>query len=205
METRLMERKKGVSIFVKLFVAFHVFSITFWALPDPRPPILNGSVEPYGTDWILFYNYEYLKMNPYLRFYLVSGGTWQSWNMFAPNPASTDLWGDAEVVFKDGTVKRYPYYRIYSLPIPIKYFKERFRKFFERASDSRFMFSFAPFAQRVAMEMDSMPDNPPARVRLYKYTEDLKGPGKPREPYKSTMYYDHPVDLPALRRAQGRL
>src|SRR5689334_13598743 len=56
--TGCMERKKEVSIFVKAFVAFHVIGITAWSLPNPRPAVQNGSVEPFGTDWILFYNWK---------------------------------------------------------------------------------------------------------------------------------------------------
>lgn len=200
-----MERKKSVSIFVKLFVLFHVFAITVWSLPNPRRPVMLGTVEPYGSDWILFYNWQYLKQGSPLKYYTVSMGAWQSWDMFAPNPASVDLWGNAEVEFQDGSVRPYPYYRIYSLPIPVKYFRERFRKFFERASDSGHMYAWGPFAQRVALEMDTLPGNPPVRVRLFRHTQELKGPGKPSEPYKSVMYYEHEVDLGALRnRGAGR-
>lgn len=195
----MKEGKKGVSIFVKLFVALHVFGITVWSLPNPRPAIQNGSVEPYGTDWILYYNWSLIKQSP-LRYYLITAGAWQYWDMFAPNPASMDLYGTFEVEYQDGTSKMYPYPRIYDLPIPVKYFKERFRKFYERAGSDGFPYAWEPFAQRIALEMDTMPDNPPVKVRLTRHTMKLPGPGKPMPTdYDVKMYYEYTVDQEVLR------
>ena len=36
-----MEQPKKVKIWVKLFVLFHLFAITVWALPTPPPAIIE--------------------------------------------------------------------------------------------------------------------------------------------------------------------
>lgn len=195
-----MPMQKRVSVFVKLFVAFHVVGITVWSLPNPRRPVMIGTVEPYGFDWLLYYNTRYVKDSP-LRYYLLTTGVWQSWDMFAPNPSNVDFWGDAEVLYEDGTSERYPYPRMYELPILEKYVKERFRKFFERAGDDGYRFMWPVFAQRVAYEMDKHPGNPPVRVKLYRYRQVLQGPGKQNPTdYDRFMYYDHLVDHGDLKR-----
>lgn len=195
-----MAKEKRVSWIVKLIVAFHVISITVWSLPNPRRPVLIGSVEPYGVDWLLYYNTRYIK-DSWLRYYLLTTGVWQSWDMFSPNPSNIDTWGDAEVVYRDGTVERYAYPRMYDLSIPEKYFKERYRKFFERAGEDAHRYMWPTFAQRIAYEMNTRPGNPPTRVRLYRYRQVLDGPGKPLPAdYSRQMYYEHFVDVEALRR-----
>lgn len=195
-----MVKENRVSWFVKLFVAFHVIGITIWSLPNPRRPVMLGSVEPRGVDLLLYYNTKYLKDSP-LRYYLLTTGVWQSWDMFAPNPSNTDIWGDAEVVYQDGSVERYAYPRMYEMPILEKYLKERFRKFYERANDDGYRYMWPVFAQRIAYEMNRHPGNPPARVKLYRYKMVLDGPGKPMpEDYSRTLYYEHLVDQDALIR-----
>ena len=193
--------KKGVHILVKLFVILHVVGITVWALPNPRRPIMLGSVEPFGPEWLLYYNFKIVKQSP-LRYYLVTTGAWQYWDMFSPNPSSVDIWGDAEVIYQDGTVKHYPYWRMKALPIPVKYFKERFRKFFERAGSDDYKYAWGPFAQRVALDMDTMPGNPPFRVKLYRHWQTLDSRKPPPTSYASKMYYEHLVDQDALKKAK---
>src|SRR5262249_35004989 len=38
--------KKGVNLFVKLFVLWHMFAMLSWSLPNPANAIANGSVPP---------------------------------------------------------------------------------------------------------------------------------------------------------------
>jgi hypothetical protein len=195
---------KKVKIWIKLFVAFHVAGISIWCLHDPRQPIVQGTVEPYGTDWILFYNWKYFKQLPPIRFYMNTAGVWQYWDMFAPNPSNTDLWGDAMVEYEDGTAVRYPYYRINAMPIPVKYYRERFRKFFERAGMPGFQYLYDAFGQRVALEMDTKPGNPPVRVRLRRHLQRIPPLGEgPPLPYVTEQYHVYEVDQEALARARA--
>jgi hypothetical protein len=194
--------RKKVHILVKLFVALHVFGITVWSLPNPRDPIRFGAIEPYGTDWILYYNWLYVKQSP-IRYYLISGGTWQYWDMFSANPSSIDVWGDAEVEYRDGTVRRYGYPRMYALPIYKKYFKERFRKYFERAGADESPYLWPPLAARIARDMDRFPGNPPVKVRLIRYSQKLDHRKPIPKDYERRVYYEQLVEPNDLDGAEG--
>ncbi|MBX3118204.1 MAG: hypothetical protein KF784_04000 [Fimbriimonadaceae bacterium] len=212
-------QKRNAHILVKLFVAFHVLAIVIWSLPNPPQSVAEGIVEPQGTMKLLQWNYQtfkvrvppneekpdmwlqQLKYHSPIAYYNLSLGVWQYWDMFAPDPASVDMWGDADIHYKDGTVKRWRYPRMYELPIPEKYVKERYRKFFERAGDSKFSHYIAPiFAQRAAYLSWNDPDNPPVKVVLYVHTMVLPGIGKPLpEEYGEFRFYEWNVDQARLK------
>lgn len=193
-------RERNASWWVKAFVPFHILAITAWSLP---PPVRESSLdEPYRWDSIpavarsisrgildgsLGYNERYVKPS-FIRFYALSTGFWQYWDMFAPNPSDTDLWGSATVHYRDGTSKVYAYPRIYDMPIPEKYLMERYRKFFERASNDGFKYLWVPFARRVA-RLNDLPGNPVVRVELTRHWMVLPGPGKPMPDDYQTYTY----------------
>ena len=154
---------------VKLLLFLHVACITLWALPKAPPGVTNGTVKPTGSDVLLHWNDIYIKPSP-VETYLLATGLWQSWDMFSPNPASEDMWSDALVTLKDGTVVRYQYPRIYDLPIFTKYLKERYRKYFEHANTDQM--TWPDFAQRVAFLVyrdTKDPNNPPVKVTLRRH------------------------------------
>jgi hypothetical protein len=157
---------RNAAWWVKLLVFLHVIAITSWALPRASPSVLNGSIRPVGTEGILYLNDQYIKPSP-IQLYALSTGTWQSWDMFSPNPASDDIWADAEVVYKDGSVRRYQYPRMYNLPIVTKYIKERYRKFFEHANTDEYL--WPAFAQRIALLNPGSPGNPAVKVILHRH------------------------------------
>lgn len=162
--------RRNAPWWLKLLLFLHVVAITSWALPKASPATLNGSVQPRGTEWILYLNDQYLKPSP-LQLYVMSSGVWQSWDMFSPNPSSEDLWADAEVQYKDGSVKRYSYPRMYDLPILEKYVKERYRKFFEHANTDPALWD--PFAQRFAYLHPGTASNPAIKVTLHRHWNDV--------------------------------
>lgn len=211
--------KRNAHLLVKLFVAFHLVAIIAWSLPNPPEAVRNGTIEPTGTMIFLNWNWQTFKngspipeegqpgrafgyfrhYNP-VRFYDMSLGNWQYWDMFAPDPSNVDLWGDAEVFYKDGSMKRWQYPRIYDMPLWKKYFMERYRKFFERASSDQFSYMFPPFAQRVAYINWTDPNNPPVRVKLYRHTMLIPQIGTPRPTeYESFMYFEWEVDQARLK------
>lgn len=194
----MTRQRPNANIFIKLFVALHLIGIIVWSLPNPPTSVAQGIVEPTGTMKILKWNLA-LKQSP-LRFYLLSLGTWQYWDMFAPDPASIDIWGDAEIEFKNGEKKRWQYPRIYEMPLPKKYLMERYRKFFERASDPQYAYIFPVFAQRVAFINWTDPNNPPVHVKLFRHSLVIKPPGQlqPKE-YTETMYFEWDVDQKRLQ------
>jgi len=151
---------------VKLLVLLHVIAITSWALPNAGPAVMNHKAAPRGSEWLLYLNDAYVKKSP-VQLYVLSTGVWQSWDMFSPNPADTDIYADAEVTYKDGSTALYPYPRMYVLPVVTKYIKERYRKFFEHANTDEYLWPF--FAKRVAYLRTQDPNNPPVTVKLHRH------------------------------------
>jgi hypothetical protein len=158
---------------LKVFILLHVIAITSWAMPKAAPAVLDGKAQPRGSEWLLFFNDKYLKPSP-VQLYVLSTGLWQSWDMFSPNPASEDIWADADVYFKNGQVKRYQYPRMYALPIVEKYEKERYRKFFEHANTDENLWPL--FAKRIAYMHATDPANPPVKVELHRHWYDVPRP-----------------------------
>ena len=193
---------------VKVFVAFHLLAITVWAIPNPPHPIPNGTVPARGSDHILVWKNDVPKQNPVLRGYLLSTGTWQYWDMFAPDPSQTDFYGTATVKYLDGTEKDYKYARMFEMDFWTKYLNERRRKHFERVHLEMNSAGWPRFAQRIAALMAEDPKNPPIEVVLHRHFQQLQRPGGP-EPkgYNRYSYFEHVVDQSLLRsemRAQGK-
>lgn len=163
--------QKGVSWIVKLFVAFHLIAITSWSIPTAAPGVESGVVKPsFPSEWLLLENERYLKRSP-TELYLLSTGMWQSWDMFSPNPASSDIYCDANVYFANGNMATYQYPRMYVLPLVTKYIKERYRKFFEHANTDSYLFE--PFAKRIAYLYSKDPNNPVVKVVVKRHWYDI--------------------------------
>ncbi len=198
-------QEQHAPLWIKCFVLFHLLAITVWALPNPPQGIVDGKVEPAGTDWILVYDKKYVQPAPPFQQYLILTGFWQYWDMFAPDPVQQDVWCDAEVLYKDGSKRRYGYPRIYDLPILAKYPKERYRKFFERAPDPTSAFLWAQFGQRIAYLNADNPANPPVKVFLHKHVLLISPPGLPQATqYTDQQYYVHVVDQRRLAKDLAR-
>jgi hypothetical protein len=206
------ETKRGVSIWIKLFVAFHLVAITSWTLPtarDVNEKLVIDKSSPFAaaksigrniSDGTLIYNDKFVKASP-LQYYLLSTGFWQYWDMFSPNPASIDFYGTATVTFQDGTSKLYQYPRMYDESISKKYVTERFRKFYERAHTESDKFLWPYFAQRVALESFTSPGNPPVKVVLTRHWLTVAAPGAPQQQqYNSYNYYTYTVDQEKLQK-----
>lgn len=213
------ETKKNAPWWIKAFVALHLVAITMWSLPYPKKPYMNGnagfgintssptafarSFSETVTEGTLYLNWKYLKGSP-LMYYPGVTGFWQYWDMFSPNPANTDLYMDADVVFRDGKKIRYKFPRIYSLPIPQKYVKERYRKYFENVNQADQGYSRPFCAQRIALENFNDPQNPPTMVTLICHQDVIEAPGvTPNPAYKEIPFYTYQVDLDKLRRDKG--
>ena len=181
---------------------FHLIAITVWALPNPPSAVAEGKVSPAGTQWVPYYNKKYLKDFPPFAVYLAVTGFWQYWDMFAPDPTQTDYWGEATILFKDGSQKHYQYPRMALLGIYEKHVKERYRKFFERAGDDKFNYLWSPFACHIAYMFDN-PSNPPVRVKLFRHWRPVAAPGQVQNPtYDTYMYYEYVVDQHELAQAR---
>lgn len=189
-------------VWVKVLVALHVIAVTIWALPRPADSIMDGKVPPAGTGWLLYWNAKYLKeLNP-IKAYLLCTGNWQYWDMFAPDPAGIDWYCTATVTYRDGSVREILYPRMYSLSLPMKYVKERFRKFYERAHDEKNPRLFPVFAQAMALRAYDDRANPPMKVALFRHWLTVADPGQPQETaYHAYNYYTYAVDSEWLKRA----
>lgn len=205
------EPKRGVHPAIKLWVLFHMTMVFTWSLPKPPPAIMNGSVRPEGADlwrnlpdWGLELNRRYLEGSP-LRRYMSAFGTWQYWDMFAPDPASRDVWMDAVITYQDGTVGVFEWPRLVKMSQFERYVRERSRKYLERGHSITNSWKWPIIAQRIALESWHDPSNPPTRVVLQRHFRDILPPDRvtPTE-YKLVPFYDHTVDIDALRKAARR-
>ncbi|MCW5936940.1 MAG: hypothetical protein KIT11_06510 [Fimbriimonadaceae bacterium] len=206
------EKRRGVNPLVKLFVAFHAFMVLSWSLPRPAPAVMNGALPPtaanlatHAPDFLLAANLR-LRSEAPTRYYMLSSGLWQYWDMFSPNPANVDFWYDSVVTYRDGTTRVVPYPRIHDLPIWEKYFKERFRKFIERVNnDGTDAWKRPQFAQRMALLAYTDAKNPPVRVELRRHFKTMKSMYEPvPEDYTTYSFFTWIVDQDRLRREAKR-
>ena len=160
------EDREKVSWFVKVVVGLHVVAITSWVMPDPSTAVSSGTKLGTVSDRILNFNAKYVKHSP-VQTYVLCTGFWQSWDMFAPNPSSVDIYPDAEVTLKSGRVVHYAYPRMYALSLVEKYQKERYRKFFEHANTDTYL--YPPFAKRVAYLVQKESGEPAVKVVLRRH------------------------------------
>lgn len=185
--------RRSVHPIVQVLVVAHIVAITLWSLP--RTPIY-----PRGTDALLRLNDEHFRPSP-ARYYLEATGVWQYWDMFAPDPSRWDGYVDAEVTYQSGEKRIYAYPRMKKLGIVEKYFKERYRKFLERAHLEQYQYLWPTFAQRIALEATTDPANPVVAVTLRRHWRMVQPPEKPQPTeYSRYDYFTHVVDLEKLRR-----
>lgn len=228
-EGTAVKPKRNAPLWVKLFVPFHILAITIWALPyapaqflpnrhydavkqeyindPPRVPLRIGGSNPgeFLRNTSQFLANEPLVLNQmygkdsFAKFYLMSSGFWQFWDMFSPNPANTDVYADADITYADGTHSRYAYPRMYELGITEKYLKERYRKFFERAGYAQYSYAWPIFAARIARLTYKDKKNPPTQVNLHVHKLTVAGPGEPQPTdYSDEEYFRYvvkPADL----------
>lgn len=161
-------RETDASPFVKIWVWTHIIIISIKCLPS-APSDITGAIpkrRPFGTEYVLL---AADSIKPTFDFYLWPTGFWQGWEMFAPNPSDWEGYATAVVFFKDGSRKEYTYPRMYTLGLGIRYLKERYRKFLERAGNDQFRWLWPRFAMRVAIENYTDRDNPPVGVQLWRH------------------------------------
>lgn len=199
--------KRTVHPLIKAWVVFHALMILLWSTPHPTALVteqFNRStpgeklMRPIDSLMVVndgvFKNQFGIANNP-LPLYLESTGLWQWWDMFAPNPSSTDAYMDAVVEYADGSTAFQPYPRMYDLPIWMKYFKERYRKYRERLTGDENSWKWPHTAQRLALVHYRQTGKKPVIVRLWRHWKDVTPLGKPQETeYAGYMFWEQVID-----------
>lgn len=197
-----MKSEKSVKWPVKVWFLLHCTLIILYSMPTGPNSRRSANL----ADDLRILNDKYIRQSP-VHYYFAMTGTWQYWDMFAPDPLQIDYWCEAAVEFADGSVKTGYYPRIKTLPLYEKYFKERFRKYLERAHLESASYLWGPFAHRVALNAYTDPNNPPVRVTLIRHWRRIGPPQN--DPgvgqYREYAYYPYVVDEEQLKRDKAGL
>lgn len=196
---------------VKAFVLLHIVLITSWSLPHlqgdqvqayNQKPIGQKLLSPGNA--ILIANQNFMSdWNP-LRLYLMSTGLWQGWDMFAPNPADTDVYVQATVTFTDGSDTTFTMHRIKDLPIFQKFVDERFRKYREHLSNDTDRWKWPQTALRFALVAKEQTGKEPTKVVLTRKWQPIQPPGKETpESYNSYDFYTTFIDPGQLKKLEA--
>lgn len=139
----------------------YMVTATFWSLPQGFPGKKN--VDALSSPW-------------FLRI-----GLWQGWDMFSPNPRSEDIYLSAKVLFPDGTEQVYTLSRMTDHPLPQRYQRERWRKFFNdnfRLDAHRVLWPEG--AEWVARRVIQKTGRIPCRVELWRHWRNCVRPDNPK-------------------------
>ena len=198
--------KRTVHPLIKIWVVFHGAMIFLWSVPHPNAAAREQfqrqtPVEKLVNlkDTLMVLNDGVIKgdlvPNDPIPYYMNSTGLWQWWDMFAPNPADTDAYMDAEVEYADGTVALQKYPRMFDLPIGQKYLKERYRKYRERLTNDTDSWKWNVTAQRLALENYRATGKVPVVVRLWRHWQVVAPLGQPQPTkYEQYMFWEYEVD-----------
>lgn len=163
-----------VRFLITLFIVWQLLAVAFWLMPGSaiKRPFL-GLLEPYM--W-------------------VTAGD-QNWSMFAPNPASQDVYLTANIVYQNGANTVYTFPRMRDLNYLQRYQQERFRKMIEWAHQDNYHMMWPYLARFAALANNSRPhSNPVVHVELVRHWQDIPNPGVPMPPYSQYTFYkaDYP-------------
>jgi hypothetical protein len=130
---------------INVFLIFHIFAISCWCLPMANPfvQVCRSAVRPY-FQWT---------------------GLFQSWDMFSPQPETTNSYLEAIVIYKDGSTQIWSFPRMELLSLTNRYSKERYRKFVEVLLDDKNSALWPDVARYVA-RLPSIRAGDPQKVLL---------------------------------------
>ena len=135
---------------INIFLAFHIFAISCWCLPMTNPfvQVCRYAVRPYFL-WT---------------------GLFQSWDMFSPQPETTNGYLEAIVLYKDGSTQIWSFPRMDLLSLTNRYSKERYRKFVEVILDDKNSAVWPDVARYVARLPGIRAGNPQKVLLLAKWS-----------------------------------
>lgn len=163
---------------ISVFILFHLIAITCWALPVNWLPVVG--------------------VRQITRPYMLWTGLFQTWDMFAPDPASRNTYIKA-VVITEHHIHVWTFPRMDQLSFWQRYQKERYRKFVENMLPEQNAAVLPDVVRHIARFYND-PSDPPRKVMLIKFQSDIMpGSGDQPEPKpKPSDLYDEylgPEDL----------
>jgi hypothetical protein len=137
-------------IAINIFLVFHIFAISCWCLPMANPfvQVCRNAVRPYFL-WT---------------------GLFQSWDMFSPQPETTNSHLEAIILYKDGSTQIWSFPRMDLLSLSERYSKERYRKFVEVLLDDKNSVLWPDVARYVARMPGIRAGNPQKILLLAKWS-----------------------------------
>ncbi len=104
-------------------------------------------------------------------------GLWQGWNLFAPNPRSSNVYLQARIVYRNGDTRVWDFYRPQQYGVLRRAWKERYRKW---ANDNIRLDGNAsewPYVARyIARQANDRRADPPRTVELVRYWSQIAPP-----------------------------
>lgn len=163
------------------FIALHLFIMVLGSMPDKG----------------LFTDFAYKQITgPYQNFLGLS----QNWNMFAPNPGSTNSLVEAEVEFSDGTIANWNFPRPSEMSTLEKYIAgEKYRKFFQEKllpQKNRLVWEdLSRFVIRDMSHRSEFKDKQITEIQFYRQTSVVKPPHVEFRPHgqMSQNYHREPT------------
>jgi hypothetical protein len=163
---------------ISVFILFHLVAIACWALP----------VNFWLTDGV----------RELIRPYMLWTGLFQSWDTFAPNPPTANGVVRAVVETRDHHMRVWAFPRMEQLGYGERYAKERYRKFSEVLLQPNNAGILPDVARHIA-RLANDPGDPPVKVILVEYVEDIPAAGAQPAPGKTTAFFEQPIQPEDLR------
>lgn len=154
---------------ISAFIVWQIISVAFWLLPTST--LQQGLVIV-------------------LRPYIWATACWQNWQMFAPNPASQDVYMEANIFYSDGTSHIWVFPRMIRQSFLQRYEDERFRKMIENAHMDSNRAIWPYVARFAAIANNKQPKTDPVvQVQLIRLWQDIPVNGMAPAPYHSYLFY----------------
>lgn len=159
---------------ISIFIVWQLIMVVMWLLPSSA--LQRGMLRV-------------------LQHYMWATACWQNWQMFAPNPASDDVYMEAKITYHDGSTHLWVFPRMIKQGFLQRYEDERFRKMIENAhQDSQreiwpYVARFAAIANNPEPKTD-----PVVHVELVRVWQNIPPNPLPPTPYHSFTFYiaDYP-------------
>lgn len=202
--------RRPVHPLIKAWIALHVVIISCWSIPitpkslqaytrkNATPREIANSPTPKFLQWVQIYNDRLVRDNSMVRAYLLPTGFWQYWDMFAPDPSNNDIWFDAIITTKDQRSETMELNRIASMPLVKKYFKERYRKYYERVHLDDNQWCWPYVARAIARDFRREYGAEPKNIQLRRHYRFVTY-GKPIPPYSEFTFFRYDVQPEDLK------